>query len=669
MKVLKYIISLVVLLLCFTLNGELYQAHLQNFTNGYYYFELDAEDKTQVCAELSAAAEKCGQIVFAIDRQNLDAFRSRITVFMAGASKKAFAEALNVAEGEACSCFSGQTELYFCPLTEIPDAPGVNRFFFSGSKEEVLQIRQIINMRIGAGAVHKEAATGTELIVYALWVLAFGFLTLLTWMDIQFSRKVVFLRVSMGASIRAEICKCILRDLLLFSAVFAAVYSVLGRYFYISFRMDVVLLTFLAFCIGNSLLYLSFARGGYKEIIYGANIDQKLLPNAYLMKALVLILLVIAGACTLTLINKNAGWLQAYQRIDKMEDYYTIQLTYPGSRSDLSPEEEEARYARETRLYLEAYRENRVLLANSWITVREGEPPQIVMNAPAIPMLLSRPEYFQNCTATFTVFVPEQYADRYSADDIENVAEYGAEFFGFLEAMGTVEKESREAIRYSYEAISYPTTEALYFDLRRESKLPYGFARVKDPLIVCCNVTAEQIDALMDAGAVVRFNSFWESLMFAVNDTDFFSEEAMHGLRQIDFNNVVAQCGQYKSSLLRVLFINTALSLVLLALSIVLISVIVRLEYLVNAKELALKRILGHSVLQRNSAAVLLNLFSILIALITGWILSEMTGLFDKLTLCAVCLLVSLIDAAISLSNMLAAERKNIAQILKGGCL
>ena len=143
----------------------------------------------------------------------------------------------------------------------------------------------------------------------------------------------------------------------------------------------------------------------------------------------------------------------------------------------------------------------------------------------------------------------------------------------------------------------------------------------------------------------------------------------MHGLRQIDFNNVVAQCGQYKSSLLRVLFINTALSLVLLALSIVLISVIVRLEYLVNAKELALKRILGHSVLQRNSAAVLLNLFSILIALITGWILSEMTGLFDKLTLCAVCLLVSLIDAAISLSNMLAAERKNIAQILKGGCL
>ena len=665
MKTVKYAISLLVLLLCFILNGELYQAHLQGFTNGYYYFEQDDADRARVSAELSAVAEKHGQIVFAIDRQNLDAFHDRITVFLAGASKEAAAQALNVAEGEARSCFSGRTELVFRPLSEIAEKPELQRFYFSGSKEEVLRIWQIVASRIGAGRVRREAKTGTEYIVYALWALAFGFLALLTLQDVQFSRKAVFLRISMGASVGAEIWKGILSDLLFTLAALAAAYGVLGKCCYVSFRPDLVLLAFSAFCVGNSLLYLRLAGGDCKEIVYGANIDRKLLPNAYLLKALVLILLVIAGACTMTLINRNAGWLRAYHRVDGLADYSTIRLTHPGSGTDPSPEEEEAGYARETRLYLEAYRDNRVLLAGGRSSVGTDDRPTIVMNASAIPKLLSRPEYFQNCSASFTVFVPERYADRYGAEDIRNAAEYGADFFGALE----LAPQAWESIGFSFEARSYPSTDALYFDLRSESKLPYGFAVVEDPLIVCCNPTTEQLDALMDAGVAIRFDSLWQSLMFAVDDAAFFSEEATRELRQIEFNSVVAQCGQYKNSFLRLLLVNAALSLVLLGLCVLLISVIVRLEYLVNARELALKRILGYSVLRRNGAVVLLNLFSMLIALVTGWILSGMTGLFDRLTLCAVCLLVSLIDAVISIGNMLAAERKNTARVLKGGCL
>ena len=497
MKSVKYIISLIVLLLCFALNGELYQVYLQNFTNGFYFFEIEYPDREILCDELISAANKYGQIVFAVKRRNYDAFHSRLTVYTIEKAREALEQELGIVDDESGSLFSGTTEVSFRPLIEIVNSPEVVRFYFTGSKEEVLRIRQLVNSHIAASYIHIEEKNGTEYIVYALWVLAFGFLALLTWIDIQFSRKAVFLRISMGASVSTEIWKCILGDLLFAVTALTAAYGILGRFFYTSFRLDVVMLAFLVFCVVNSLLYLSFARGDYKEIIYGANIDQKLLPNAYLMKALVLILLVLSSSCTMTLINNNAGWLESYHMVDKMGEYYTIQLTHPCASFDLCPEEEDARYARETQLYLEAYREGKVLLANCWGFVQKGEVPTIVMNAPALPMLLSHPEYFQSRSATFTVFIPEKYVGRYSAEDIESAAESGAEFFGVSE----LEPNTREALGFSYEAVSYSTTEAIYFDLRRESKLPYGFARVKDPLIVCCNVTPEQIDALMGAGA------------------------------------------------------------------------------------------------------------------------------------------------------------------------
>ena len=468
----------------------------------------------------------------------------------------------------------------------------------------------------------------------------------------------------MGASVGTKIWTCILTDLLVDITIFAVSYGLVGNYIDCSFKINAVIPLFFLFLFVNSLLYLSFVRGDYKEIIYGANIDRKLLPNAYLLKALVLILLVISGSCTMALINENAAWLRNYQKVDRLEGYYTLRLTHPETGADLSADDDEARGCRETRLFLEAYRAKKVLLAIPNGTIRGDEIPTVVVNDVALPKVLSNPKEFQARSADFTVFVPKEIADEVDENKIKQAAQLGADYFGFSWDM-----QFFGAKGYSYEMVPYPTTELLCFDLREESKLPYGFAILKDPVIVCCNLTPEQIDTLIDAGTTAHYESRWASLMFEGDDAAIFSAEVTRELRELSFHSVVTQCGQYKSSLLRELFVNVALSIVLLGLSIVLISVIVKLEYLVNAKEIALKRILGYSLIQRNSAAAMLNLFSIFIALVTGLILSGMYGIFDRLTLLAVCLFVCLIDAGSLIGNFLAAERKNTVHVLKGGCL
>ena len=122
----------------------------------------------------------------------------------------------------------------------------------------------------------------------------------------------------------------------------------------------------------------------------------------------------------------------------------------------------------------------------------------------------------------------------------------------------------------------------------------------------------------------------------------------------MQFRSLIELWNQYKSNLVRGVLLNSVLSAFLLVLNVMLISVIVKIEYLVHSKEIALKKILGYSVLQRNIAILFLNVFAVSIAFITGAIVS-LTILF--------------VNSILILTNMTAAEKHNTAHILKGGSL
>lgn len=58
----------------------------------------------------------------------------------------------------------------------------------------------------------------------------------------------------------------------------------------------------------------------------------------------------------------------------------------------------------------------------------------------------------------------------------------------------------------------------------------------------------------------------------------------------MQFRSVIELCNQYKSNLVRGVLLNSVLSAFLLVLNVMLISVIVKIEYLVHSKEIALKK-------------------------------------------------------------------------------
>lgn len=637
--------------ICFVMSSELYQLHLQMFSNQYFYIDIENEDRSQVCSIVASAAKKYNEYVFAIERQNVDAFHSRITIYADEDTRNILSREQNIAEGEASSFFSGSTEVVLLPFSDVVNDESVVRYFFTGSKDTVSSIRQNIYSQVATSYIHKDSVSVADKLIYGIWIILFGLILLLTWADMQFSKKSDFLKISMGSSVGKMIFGKILVDIVFNVAIFGAVYAILQSRLFLSYKLNFALYALLIFFVLNSLLYLTLLKVDYKEVIYGANINGKLLANAYLLQAIVVILMVVSLSSNLVAIRENEKELAPYNTIEQLDGYTSLSITPTegGLQSSESVVELEAS------IYLEAYLQDKVLLSTFCAAL--DDEPIVVLNEAALNTVVSSAGVFQeDLKSDFVVYIPENRYSEIDSYDIEFAAATTASTFFGLES-------------YSFEAREYSHVDVVYFDLRNVSELTFGSDLISDPIVVYCNLSKARINELLMNNTAIDFGDRWTNIIFDINDTSFFSKSIKDRLADVQFRSVIELCNQYKSNLVRGVLLNSVLSAFLLVLNVMLISVIVKIEYLVHSKEIALKKILGYSVLQRNIAILFLNVFAVSIAFITGAILSKMYGIFDIVALCIVSLTILFVNSILILTNMTAAEKHNTAHILKGGSL
>lgn len=650
MKCVKFVITALLALFCFVMSSELYQLHLQMFSNQYFYIDIENEDRSQVCSIVASAAKKYNEYVFAIERQNVDAFHSRITIYADEDTRNILSREQNIAEGEASSFFSGSTEVVLLPFSDVVNDESVVRYFFTGSKDTVSSIRQNIYSQVATSYIHKDSVSVADKLIYGIWIILFGLILLLTWADMQFSKKSDFLKISMGSSVGKMIFGKILVDIVFNVAIFGAVYAILQSRLFLSYKLNFALYALLIFFVLNSLLHLTLLKVDYKEVIYGANINGKLLANAYLLQAIVVILMVVSLSSNLVAIRENEKELAPYNTIEQLDGYTSLSITpIEGVQSSESVVELEAS------IYLEAYLQDKVLLSTFCAAL--DDEPIVVLNEAALNTVVSSAGVFQeDLKSDFVVYIPENRYSEIDSYDIEFAAATTASTFFGLES-------------YSFEAREYSHVDVVYFDLRNVSELTFGSDLISDPIVVYCNLSKARINELLMNNTAIDFGDRWTNIIFDINDTSFFSKSIKDRLADVQFRSVIELCNQYKSNLVRGVLLNSVLSAFLLVLNVMLISVIVKIEYLVHSKEIALKKILGYSVLQRNIAILFLNVLAVSIAFITGTILSKMYGIFDIVALCIVSLTILFVNSILILTNMTAAEKHNTAHILKGGSL
>lgn len=119
--------------------------------------------------------------------------------------------------------------------------------------------------------------------------------------------------------------------------------------------------------------------------------------------------------------------------------------------------------------------------------------------------------------------------------------------------------------------------------------------------------------------------------------------------------------------MLRDVYSSCILSLLFFLIGTILVSVIVKLEFVINRSEIAIKRLLGYSLIQRNKIVVQSVLFSFGMGFISALIIECMADMSHVCYLMLIGIVIGITDFIILIKLIIQTEHKGIAKVLKGG--
>lgn len=655
MKKAKWLISFFIIMLCFILGSELYQNYTNVFSNQFFYFDISVvDDRTNLYNLLTKYANESDVGVFSVNRTTYSAHDFELTVYATDKAQKVLEDNFYISAGRRESFFSGKTEIVIKDFQEIINDESVTRYYFTGTQDQTLQIKDKIYNTFPTSYIHQEDSIGNEWLIGAIWIISVLFLLALTWLDIQFQKKEIFLKLSLGGSSVSIIVQNVLADTIVFTTVFAFTYFVLKNFIYLNYGIELALIIMGLFIVSNSLLYLTLLQYDYKQIVYGANINEQTLSNSYVLKVITMIVAIASLSVNINLIVENGRFLTYYQNIYPYEDYGLLSLS---PSVNLLEEESYNEYSKlKTQIFLNCYKEGDIGFSLS--TAYDKKQVPIIVLTDTMQSLISNQTLIGDLgSCDYHVFVPKNHIDEYSSDDISFALQLATNIFG----------QNADAV--SYEVINYDNTDVLYFDFSETSKLSVGFDSIQNPLFVFCTISNQTLEEISQGASALAHESLFNNFLFKLTNQELEEISHMDCVRNIAYTSLVDQCEQYKSSLLRIVLLNSIISAFLLILEMIIITTILQLEYMVNAKELSIKKILGYSIFKKNRTVFLLNFLGATVSIISMIIFSLMFKITKIPMVLSVGLALTTIEVILIIVNIFKLEKTNIPKILKGGSL
>lgn len=654
MKKLKIIVSILLLVLVVILSGELYQQYLGNFTNQFYYFSVNNEgDRNNLLSQILTSCQDNGIDVFAYKSSVLSQKNNNITIYATSPMVQLFKDEYNISEGQHSSLFSGDTNIIIKDFSDCLDS-NIDSFYFTGTMGQVLAVKADVTENFGTSYVHSDSKVGNEWLVYVIWGVAFVVILLLTWFDIEFSKKEMFVRFSMGASRRMTVLRNILTDSALLVIIFYSITCIYESQFNVGYNKTIVSMIFGTFLILNSVLHCTLFGRNYKQIIYGANISSKMLSNCYVLKSLSLIIAILSLSVNIQLICSNSKYMQMYDYIDQYEDYSFLSVEIDTSNAETVLEKIKLNDAITNNVFCDLYFQDKVALA-SYAASDDNDNPFVVINKNTQGAQWVK-ELIQNEDgASVYILVPSRMNQKEIVDfAIESASKLLGDY-----TQSTFIK-----------TIVYDNTESIFFFESDSSTLhPYGFDKEEQPLVIYLDLTYNESYSTSESN-VTNMTVMWSDIMFKISEADIASlTEKYDEIIGISSISVIERCDEYRYMFIRIVALNTIISIFMILLELVIVTTIIRMEYIVNAKEYTVKKILGYSVWQKNKMLFLLNLFSAGIGLFSTVCLSLM---FD-ITAWYFNVIATLLFIGIELVLMICYSRKtensSVQKVLKGGGL
>ena len=652
MKRLKIIIFVVLFSIGFSFNGELYMLYLDTFQDSYFqtnfYPEQSSSKKSNemMIQDFVNAGKKCEVDFFVIERTIQSAYEEAITI--SGTEKALWTlQKQGIQEGTKRSLFFGQVKVNCQPFQKITTLSEYDTWYLVGEKENLDAFKASLIDQYGGGFPRQFGSNReTWMNLLFVWGILFSLALIITLYGVVYQRKETVVRIILGENLSTIFIKNTLVDTFWCILIFLFLPQLLSTFTNTTFKHGFISILFFFFLCLNALLHTGILRVRFKRDLANANHGEGLLMTNYCLKiaATVLVILILAG--NVATIRQTHNLYIQRDFFKSHRNYSYCQLNYKSDNRIGKSEEDDIAMNQE---FYQRFQNQSLQYVD--LTDNFNSPYPVLLHNRTAMKELQR-EYPTLKTAIekakkekVYLLLPSSLSR--SSNEYRVAMEIANTFFG-------------DAGYGRIKTIPYESGIEVTGIHRLED---YQMNQYSDPIMLYNNATFQKNESMTGYDTYYMYDT-----MYTVSETEWNSFLGEFQLEnQIAARSNVLDIYEHSwKNAYRNLRITLVLSVFLIFLEMTLILFILQLEYRFHAMELALKRVLGHSLFSRNRIILTVTLISSMIGILLAFIISSQLGVPGGYPLLFIGLVMILVEMSYILWRAKKMERAKTVAILKG---
>lgn len=655
MNKIKYILISILMLIGILIPGELYQLYMDNFNSFYmttFYLQGDAT-KEKMLSDIADTAHKYNLQVFTMESVLETSFQRNVTIYCNEQTKNELIADYSLKNGNVSSVFSGSTSVAFASFEETPDSIiEANRpaYYLLGDPDDMTKMKQEL-VDVYGGAFPKQndfsQYDSVRSMMLVISLILMGLICFINYYVLYTSQREYVVRASMGEPIAQLYGKLILSDTVFLCGMCAILGFIFHFFSFPTFLYQTTIPIFLCGLVLNALVSLRLFGFRVRAAFQNASGYREILISNYVVK----IITCMASMFLLSLECSNImNAIRFYQQRDffrQIEDYqYCDFIGVKGETDNLELVSEQ--------YYRTFY--DRMLCLDPLLGTADLR--EIIIATPASAQYIQKwiPEY-DAANSDENIIILHPALQKLQAEDEEELVRLGA---GYLPE---TEEPAARTIAYHEDAkIISVSSDYQFFSQWKQ-----------DPIILL--ISPKTAFSLINDTVILQNSDFptLSSLRYMNVAVQATKEELQAFAKQYHYEAVVTNA--YSNYLYnwmivrRTLYLNSILAILVLLLNVMINTVIIRMEFQVNAVELTVKKLSGFRNFESLRSMYLLTFAAMIVGFAASFILLYMQQKkLDVLMFCVIgFFLVS--ELLILHRTFRRYEKNNMSIILKGGRL
>lgn len=655
MRWIKLLITTLIMFVSLLVIGEGRMLSLENFYEPFdsTTIHINPRISEEVTIDaIYASADKHNVEVFTLVETPQGTLSNMKTIYGTDGVERLIREQIDLKEGRYDSLFLGELTFTFKELRDHPSIAYTPDFYGIGDSDAVHSFKmELIDVYAGN---HPQAGYNEHVErnrVLSIWALVTIIVLLLTFYGIAMQRKETLIRLSMGESLRVIIVRAIALDSMIIVFSFVSAFLILKQVTQVQSYLQLLIPLIGALLVINGFAYISMCFMTVREAFSNGFQSRKLLTLTYSLKLITTIL-------TITVISSSLAIAFEANELYKQRDFFEMRkdysYTYIGHKlSSPNFSETESLIVSEeiqTNLYTTFLDDFQATLITPVNNLSDREQTTLLLNHNALLYVEEQLPWVQDSVRDqeLLILVP---VGKSPPDDILLRDTFQSLGIG-------------DFVPKSYKIVEYEESVEL---VAIEQNDVYGSLTVDNPTLVVINDTPESWAQLASTTSMSQV--LLSDIIYRLDDeifNQFVKEQGMENEHVVTTNAWDKYLFMWQLAK-RLLIMNLVFAVLVLGLELIIVGMILRLEYQVNAIELSIKKVMGYSVLAKNRLILLLTIATSLIGVVTVTLVSYFFEIGNPLTLIigGGCLL--LLELLIIVLSIRRIERANVQRILKGG--